>query len=110
MLAKLNFAISVVRIQISYLKKPSWCFCRDTEMKTATAGQGLPRITHRCGLELQPVLILKNVVERIKNFGEVCVGIKSQTKSCQCETGCSSSINIKKKSVYTICEIKVWNS
>lgn len=107
---KIEFAISVVRIQISYFKKPSWCFCRDTEMKTATAGQGLPWITHRCGLELQPVLILKNVVERIKNFGEVCVGIKSQTKSCQCETGCSSSINIKKKSVYTICEIKVWNS
>lgn len=47
MQTKFNFAILVVRIKISYLKKPSWFFCRDTEMKTATAGQGLPLITHR---------------------------------------------------------------
>lgn len=69
MQTKLNFAISVVRIKIRYFKKPSWCFFRDTKMKTAAAGQELPLITHRCGLELEPVLILKNVVEGIKTFG-----------------------------------------
>lgn len=79
----------------------------DTEMKS---GQGLPLITLRCGLELQPALILKNAVEGIKNFGEVCIGIKSQTKSCQCEKGCSSNIKMKKKSVYVVWDIKDWNS
>lgn len=93
---KIEFCYLRMRIKISYFKKPSWCFCRDTKMKTAVAGQGLLLITHRCGLELQPVLILKNVVEGIKKFGEVCIGIKSQTKSCQSEKGCSSKRKMEK--------------